>query len=105
MFVSPFHKLGPDWKRRFGAFKLQVLIIIKANPDDAQQLRGKSSEPSILERTRFSCGRKREAATSHSCASAAAEHFLHERDHQEVHARIQNAFGFGLGGPERVPGF
>ena len=52
-FERRSHEIGPDWQRRCRARQAQLRTIIKANVDDAHQIRREAGEPTIARRSRL----------------------------------------------------
>src|SRR4051794_33309276 len=100
MLMRALHETCPDWHGGFRAFELNVLIIVKADPYDAQQLRSVAGEPGIVRSAGFAGRRKDKAAPLDAGAAAPAQHVLHEARDQEAHARIEHFFRLRLRAPD-----
>src|SRR5579883_1183649 len=59
MLVSPLHELRPDGQGAVRSLKLEIAIIVEADPHDAKDLRSESGEPGIAVRARLA-GRRNE---------------------------------------------
>ena len=47
VLVRALHEFRPDRQCGFRAFEIQVLRVVEADPDDADQLRGEAGEPAV----------------------------------------------------------
>ena len=60
------HEFGPDREGGFGPLDLEFSVIVEADPNDAQKIRGETGEPAIRRvGTGFSRRDRREAASAH----------------------------------------
>src|SRR5580704_16430173 len=76
------HEFGPDRRRRLTARELEIAVVVKTNPYDAQQIRGKAREPSIARGSGLARRRSREPHRADSDTGAAIDDVLHEAGYQ-----------------------
>src|SRR5437588_1798103 len=85
-----FHELSPDRRCGFGAFQLQVTVVVITYPNNAQQIRGVAGEPGVVRGPRLSCRGSREAVTApNSGCSAVIQNTFHHGRRDVGHAGVE----------------
>src|SRR6202011_4066035 len=96
VLVGAAHEFGPNRERGFGAFELDIAIVVKADPDYADQLAGEAREPAVVGSPGLAGGWEIDAARVDAGAGSAAEHLFEQVVHQKHDARVQHGMMFGL---------
>src|SRR5262245_9470154 len=71
------------------AFELEVAVVVKTYPNDAEQVAGIAGKPAVVRGAGLSRGRRGEAPGADTSAAAVARHDgLHHVGHQVGHAGV-----------------
>src|SRR5690242_7147728 len=83
------HEVRPDGRGHNASGKSYVAIIVKADPDHAEQIGRETSKPAIARRARFSGSRQCKAASTHACAGTFVQDVFEDAGHEVGDTRVQ----------------
>src|SRR5262249_520415 len=83
------HEVSPDGRVGGSAGQTEVAVVVKSDPDPANEVRGEPREPTIARSSGLACCGQSKTAGSNGRARTAVEHVLENAGDKVGHTRVE----------------